>query len=304
MFSHLARRLFATTTRNRKMAVGGRKRSRVRLHVEDLEGKLLMTAVPINFGATVTTRSAPVAIGGELFFTADEATHGNQVWETNGTVAGTVQLSDGHDVNGVNGGIFPSDLTAVGNEVFFSATTISHGYQIWETNGTAAGTQMVSDIDPGNNGIFPTDLTAVGNTLYFVGYDANDGMQLFESNGTAAGTQMVADIPGAKGYPGCYPTDLTAGGGLLYFVGHRLDARDAVVVGQPVNRRRDDADVGQRDGRRDGAAVPHGGGRHGVLLRVRPDQPRAAVVERRYGGDDGAADVGQRVAGAASTRRC
>ena len=75
--------------------------------------------------------------------------HGNQVWETNGTAAGTVRLSDGHDVNGVNGGIFPSDLTVVGNEVFFSASDFSHGYQIWETNGTAAGTQMVSDIAPG-----------------------------------------------------------------------------------------------------------------------------------------------------------
>ena len=30
----------------------------------------------------------------------------------------------------------------------------------------------------------------------------------------------------------------------------------------------------------------------------------AVVVERRYGGDDGAADVGQRVAGWRSTRRC
>ena len=193
-----------------------------------------------------------MAIGGELFFTADEATHGNQVWETNGTAAGTVRLSDGHDVNGANGGIFPSDLTAVGNEVFFSASDFSHGYQIWETNGTAAGTQMVSDINPNGGGIFPSDLTAVGNTLYFVGYDPVDGMQLFESNGTAAGTQMVADIPGANGYPGCYPTDLTAGGGLLYFSATDSTHGTQLWSANPLTARRDDADVGQRGGRRDG----------------------------------------------------
>jgi ELWxxDGT repeat protein len=217
MFSHLTRRLLATTTSPRKLTASGRKKSRVRLHVEDLEGKLLMTSVPLNFGATVTARSAPVAVGSELFFTADDATRGNQVWETNGTVAGTIPLSSAHEVNGINGGIFPADLTVVGSEVYFSATDFSHGYQIWETNGTAAGTQMVSANNPYGGGIFPADLTAVGSELYFVGYDPTDGEQLFESNGTAAGTQIVADIPGANGYPGSYPTDLTAAGGLLYF---------------------------------------------------------------------------------------
>ena len=110
MFSHLMRRSSATTAPSR------RKRTGVRLQVEDLEGKILLTAIPINFGATVT--SAPVAIGGELFFAASDATHGNQLWESNGTAAGTVRLTDGNDVNG---GINPTDLTAVGNTLYFAA---------------------------------------------------------------------------------------------------------------------------------------------------------------------------------------
>jgi ELWxxDGT repeat protein len=209
MVLHLRRRVPGSRPRRRSF---GR-----RLQVEGLETRSLLSLNAINFGATVTTRSAPVAVGGELFFTADDATHGNQVWETDGTVAGTIPLSGAHEVDGVNGGIFPADLTVVGGEVYFSATDFSHGYQIWETDGTAAGTQMVSDLDPTSNGIFPSDLTAVGSELYFIGVDPTDGTQLFESDGTAAGTRMVADIPGARGYPGCYPTDLTAAGGLLYF---------------------------------------------------------------------------------------
>ena len=62
--------------------------------------------------------SAPVAINGELFFAANDSTHGIQLWESNGTAAGTVRLTDGNDANG---GINPSDLTAVGSTLYFAA---------------------------------------------------------------------------------------------------------------------------------------------------------------------------------------
>ena len=109
MFSHLMRRPSSRTTSRRK-------RTGVRLLVEDLEGRTLLTAIPINFGATVM--SPPVVVNGEMFFAANDSTHGVQLWESNGTAAGTVRLTDGNDVNG---GIYPSDLTAVGGTLYFSA---------------------------------------------------------------------------------------------------------------------------------------------------------------------------------------
>src|SRR5262249_22816924 len=154
----------------------------------------LLSLTGLNFGATVTARSAPVAIGNELYFTATDSSHGNQVWKTDGTVAGTVQVSDGHDVNGTNGGIFPADLTAVGNTLYFSAGHFPRVFNIWKDAPSAPASP--SALNPGGGGIFPADLTAVGNMLYFVGHDPTDGEQVFESDGTAAGTKMVADIPG------------------------------------------------------------------------------------------------------------
>ena len=205
-----------------------------RLQVEGLEIRSMLSLTAINFGATVTTRSAPVAIGGEVFFTATESTHGNQVWETDGTAAGTVRLSDGHDVNGVNGGIFPSDLTVVGNEVFFSATDFSHGYQIWETNGTAAGTQMVSDIDPGTTASSPPTSPP----------SATRSTSSATTRPTACSSSRAMARPpaprwsptsrAAKGYPGCLPHRPDRRRRPAVLLGHRLDARDAVVVGQPV----------------------------------------------------------------------
>ncbi len=197
------------------------RKIRVQPRIEDLEGRSLLTAIPLNFGATPI--SAPVVVNGEMFFAAQDSTHGVQLWESNGTAAGTIRLTDGNDKND---GIYPSDLTAVGGTLYFSANDglaafggVGDGDQLWKSNGTAAGTTMVTD---GNDGVakaslFPYELTDVGGTLYFAAADLNDGEQLFKSNGTAAGTTMVKDIPGANGYPGSYPGNLTAEGSQLYF---------------------------------------------------------------------------------------
>ena len=213
MFSRLTRRFPGLRSRRR---AAGRQ-----MQIEDLEGRSLLTAIPLNFGATVM--SAPVVANGEMFFAADDSTHGVQLWESNGTAAGTVRLTDGNDANG---GIYPSDLTAVGGTLYFSANDgsvffggLGNGDQLWKSDGTAAGTVMVTDSNDGvvNASLFPYELTAVGGELYFVAPDYQDGEQLFESNGTAAGTTMVKDIPGANGYPGSYPANLTAAGNQLYF---------------------------------------------------------------------------------------
>ncbi len=181
----------------------------------------MLSLTPINFGVTVL--SAPVVVGNEMFFAAADPTHGVQLWESDGTDAGTVRLTDGNDVNG---GIYPSGLTAVGGTLYFSADDgvaafggVGNGDQLWKSNGTAAGTVMVTDSNDGvvNASLFPYELTAAGGELYFVAPDNQDGEQLFESNGTAAGTTMVKDIPGANGYPGSYPANLTAAGNQLYF---------------------------------------------------------------------------------------
>ena len=206
MFSHPKR--VSSLSRNRH-----RKVSR-RFQVEALEGRALLTLTGLNFGATVA--STPVVMNGEMFFVGYDAVHGDQLWESNGTAAGTTRLTDGNDVNG---GINPQDLTVVGSTLYFAANDLTHGGQLWKSDGTAAGTTYVTDSNDGvaDFGIYPSQLTNANGTLYFTGLDLNDGTQLFKSDGTAAGTAMVKDIPGAAGYAGSYPADLTAAGGLLFF---------------------------------------------------------------------------------------
>ena len=69
---------------------------------------------------------------------------------------------------------------------------------MWKSNGTAAGTVMVKDINPGALGSSPSYMINVNGTLFFRADDGTNGTELWKSDGTEAGTVMVKEInPGA-----------------------------------------------------------------------------------------------------------
>ncbi len=75
-----------------------------------------------------------------------------------------------------------------------------HGTELWKSDGTATGTVMIADINPGNKDSNPEGLLNVNGTLYFAADDGTHGSELWRSDGTGAGTIMVNDIyPGSEG---------------------------------------------------------------------------------------------------------
>ncbi|HEX3108411.1 MAG TPA: hypothetical protein VHU41_04890, partial [Thermoanaerobaculia bacterium] len=94
-------------------------------------------------------------------------------------------------------GSLPGGLGTVGNTTYFFATLPDTGTELWKTDGTSAGTVLVSDICPGPcSGVEQDYLYGipVGNHLLF---GANDGHQtgyrLWTTDGTASGTMMLSD---------------------------------------------------------------------------------------------------------------
>ncbi len=76
----------------------------------------------------------------------------------------------------------------------------SNGRELWISDGSAAGTVMLVDINTQRDGSRrtmgsdPERLTVVGNTLYFTADNGLLGRELFKTDGTAIGTQLVKDI--------------------------------------------------------------------------------------------------------------
>ena len=76
----------------------------------------------------------------------------------------------------------------------FQAFDPAHGRELWITDGTAGGTQLVKDINPGTNGSSSQGFTALGNELVFEAFNATNGFELWVTDGTTAGTQLLKDI--------------------------------------------------------------------------------------------------------------
>jgi len=83
----------------------------------------------------------------------------------------------------------------VSNTLFFNADDGIHGRELWKSDGTAAGTVMVKDIDEGSgHALYPTPFVVLNGTIFFIAEDGVHGRELWKSDGTAAGTVMVKDI--------------------------------------------------------------------------------------------------------------
>ncbi|RMF97245.1 MAG: hypothetical protein D6727_05915, partial [Gammaproteobacteria bacterium] len=148
----------------------------------------------VEFRSTTPGRGANLAeMEGEVFFIADDGTHGSELWVTDGTVAGTKMLKD------VMPGAASSNLRdlvvvrddlgpTVTGTLFFLANGPS-GFGLWKSDGTEAGTVLLKQFAAAR------ELSAVQRKLFFTADDGGGaGAELWKSDGTAAGTVLVANI--------------------------------------------------------------------------------------------------------------
>lgn len=94
------------------------------------------------------------------------------------------------------------NFTDVNGELYFTVKASINGEQLWKSNGMAAGTMLVKDINPGEANFF-SNLVNLDGQLLFSYSNSSLGAELWRSNGTANGTVVVKDIyPGkASGFP-------------------------------------------------------------------------------------------------------
>ncbi|NQX92963.1 MAG: PKD domain-containing protein, partial [Flavobacteriales bacterium] len=201
---------------------GGRE-----LHFANDDGSNLIKAIyPGSFSPFIINM---VEFNGEVYFIADDST-GDELWKTDGTFDGTIKVVD-LDENG-SGAFNFRDLvsdytTTIGtcpSGLVFGGKTENGDYELFISDGTAEGTQLLKDINSGGEGSFPHDFWRGANYTYFTADDGVHGFELWRTDGTTEGTELVADI--AEGPASSSAEEYIEKDGFLYFsaysdYGHR-----------------------------------------------------------------------------------
>ncbi len=150
-----------------------------------------------------------------LYFSANDGSNGRELWKSDGSTDGTIMIKDIYPGAGTGFRPIGSNLPVINNELYFYGHDPVNGDELWKSDGTEAGTQLVKDIFPGTDSSTPLWFTTDGKTLFFTANDGVHGMELWQSDGTEAGTMMIEEI-----YPGnnsSGPTYLSAQGVWLFF---------------------------------------------------------------------------------------
>ncbi len=173
------------------------------------------------------------ALGTNLVFTSTDATHGIELWFSDGTSGGTVFLKDilpGTSTQFLNNQ--PANLTTDGNTVFFQDGDGKGGNDLWKKarrhqrrHGVLV--KHIESANIGGNGVQMaenlTNMSAQGNLLMFAANDGVHGTQLWRSDGTAAGTFAVKNINNTvqlnAGIDTSVQTNAVNLGGVTYFMG-------------------------------------------------------------------------------------
>ena len=97
------------------------------------------------------------------------------------------------DIYPFSGDASISQITSIGDKVVFRANNGLNGVELWISDGTETGTEILKDINIGDQfkSSFPSNFRRYKD---FVTFEANDGGQnakLFRTNGTERGTFQI-----------------------------------------------------------------------------------------------------------------
>ena len=130
---------------------------------------------------------------GKVYFTANDqyAQNNFRAYTSDGTTAGTVRFDP--TTSKITTMRYFKEFNGL---LYFAGYSNTTGLEIWSTDGTLAGTNLLKDINPNAASSITIDpaFTVVNNKMYFKADDGVHGIELWSTDGTTAGTSMVLDL--------------------------------------------------------------------------------------------------------------
>lgn len=187
--------------------------------------------------------SQAVKFGNRIFFQGMDIDNTVGLWATDGTAAGTTEISGFAGKSLINfgqhpnpSGLAPRNFAVNGQQLLFDGDDAIGFKELWVSDGTALGTVEIGGEEgelplEAANGLDPHSIVSLGNGLaVFIGNDSSNGQAsglstLWVTNGTAIGTMEIGGMGANEGISGVtagglQPTNLIGGGnGIAYFIG-------------------------------------------------------------------------------------
>jgi ELWxxDGT repeat protein len=139
-----------------------------------------------------------LVVDGVFYFGANDPAHGQELWRSDGTPAGTYRLTDvcpgACDAS-------PSGMQLYGEKIYFAASDGVSGIELWVSDGTPGNARRVRDLCPGPCNSRPQSLEGTGDRLLFIASSGSE-WQLWSSDGSRQGTVAVRSF-----CPYAEPTD-------------------------------------------------------------------------------------------------
>jgi ELWxxDGT repeat protein len=143
-------------------------------------GTVLVKDIRPGYGSAFDhTNPGFTAVNGVLFFRADDGLSGRELWKSDGTAAGTVQVKDIYPGRGESS---PQNLINVGGTLLFVAYSDPARMELWQSDGAEAGTRLVEDLNPEGGAFSPelaVQLADNNGVLYFAADDGVAGVELW-----------------------------------------------------------------------------------------------------------------------------
>ncbi len=98
------------------------------------------------------------------------------------------------DINATAGNSDPANIVALGNVAIYTAYSPDTGIELWRSDGTDAGTFLLSDVRLGGRNGAIANLTVVGSQVFFTASTPEFGTELWATDGTSSGTRLVRDV--------------------------------------------------------------------------------------------------------------
>src|SRR5277367_4534199 len=112
-------------------------------------------------------------LGGDVLFEGDDKNEFPNLWVTNGTAAGTTELTvPNATADGLFLGVIDPDFTVFGSKAVFIGQDDNGQINLWFTNGMNGGTSELNANNEDSGGLFapstePPDFTVLGSEVLF-----------------------------------------------------------------------------------------------------------------------------------------